>query len=97
MKAIIRLRAASYGPETIQAMLRAFDAAWAAVHFHFNDGPDSYEAARLTLANAILRAAADGNRDVAQLKNAGIASIAAHYRLEPSELRLGGDHATARE
>jgi len=88
MKAIIRLRAASYGPETIQAMLKAFDAAWAAVHFHFDDGPDSYEAARLRLANAILRAAADGNRDVEQLKNTGLASMAAHYRLEPADCGL---------
>src|SRR5262245_53368723 len=88
MEAIIRLRAASYDPETIQAMARAFDAAWAAVHFHFYDGPDTYEAARLMLANAILRAAADGNRDVAQLKNAGLASIAAHYRLEPGDCGL---------
>src|SRR5262245_21633230 len=85
MKAIIRIRAASYGPETIQAMLGAFDAVWAAVHFHFYDNPDTYDAARLRLANAILRAAANGNRDVAQLKNAGLASMAAHYRLEPGD------------
>lgn len=88
MKAILRLRAASYDPETIQAMVRAFDAVWAAVHFHFYESPDTYEAARLRLANAILRAAADGNRDVAQLKTAGLASIAARYRLEPGDCEL---------
>src|SRR5262245_28454768 len=88
MKAILRLRAASYDPETIQAMVRAFDVVWVAVHFHFYDSPDTYEAARLILGNSMLRAAADGNRDVAQLKNAGLASIAAHYRLEPGDCDL---------
>src|SRR5262245_21877167 len=96
MEPIIRLRAASYDPETIQAMVRAFDTVWAAVQIHFNDSPNTYEAARLLLANAILRGAADGNRDVAQLTNAGLASIAAHYKLELGDVRLGGDDAAAR-
>jgi hypothetical protein len=86
MKAVARLRGASYSPDTVQGMLEAFDAAWASVHFHFYESPNGYEAARLRLANAILRAAADGNRDVEQLKTAGLASMAAHYRLEPGDL-----------
>src|SRR5262245_9958917 len=85
MKAIERLRGASYSPETVQAMLKAFDAAWASVHFQFYDSPDTYECARLRLANAILRAAVDGNRNVERLKTAGLASMAAAYRLRPGD------------
>jgi hypothetical protein len=85
MKAIARLRGASYSPQTVQAMLEAFDAAWALVHFHFYESPDCYEVARLRLANTILRAADEGNRDVEQLTAAGLASMGAFYRLEPGD------------
>src|SRR5262245_66553892 len=88
MKARARLFGSSYDPDTIRAMLEAFDAAWASVHFHFYDGPDAHEAARLRLANAILLAAADGNRDVEDLKAHGLASIAAHYQLEHGDCGL---------
>src|SRR5262245_23095734 len=82
MNAILRLRAVSYGPETIQAKLKALDGAWDVVQFHFYDSPDTYEAARLRLANAILRAAGDGNRNV------GLAAMEVHYQLEPRDCGL---------
>src|SRR5262245_12075811 len=85
MNAHARLMGASYGPDTIRAMLEAFDAAWASVQFHFFDSPETFEAARLGLANAILLKAADDNRDVEQLKAAGLAAMAAHYHLEPGD------------
>lgn len=88
MKARARLLGSIYSPETIRAMLEAFDAAWASVHFHFYDSPDTFECARLRLANAILLAAAGDRRDVEQLKIAGLASVAAHYRLAPDDFGL---------
>jgi hypothetical protein len=91
MKARARLLGASYEPETIRAMLQAFDAAWATVRFHFYDSPESFEAARLGLANAILLEAADDHRDVQQLKAAG---LAAHY-LGPGDFSLEAYHAAA--
>jgi hypothetical protein len=88
MKVRARLLGASYEPETIPAMLEAFDAAWASLRFHFYDSPDTFEAARLGLANAILLEAADDHRDVQQLKAAGLAAMAAHYRLGPGDFGL---------
>src|SRR5262245_35503234 len=88
MKARARLLGASYAPETVRAMLEAFDAAWASVRFHFYDSPETFEPARLGLANAILREAADDHRDVEQLKAAGLAAVAAHYRLGPDDFGL---------
>jgi hypothetical protein len=69
-------------------MLEAFDAAWALVHFHFYDSPDTFECARLRLANAILLAAAENCWDVEQLKAAGLATITHHYRLAPGDFGL---------
>jgi hypothetical protein len=69
-------------------MLEAFDSAWASMHFHFYDSPDTFECARLRLANAILLAAAGDRGDVEQLKTAGLASIAAHYQLAPDDFGL---------
>jgi hypothetical protein len=89
MKAISRLRGASYSPETVRAMLKAFDAAWAAVHFHFYESPDCYEAARLRLASAILAAAALGDRDARRLTNAGLLSMSMRYRLGSGDFGAG--------
>ena len=86
MKALARIRAASYDPEAIRAMMEAFDAAWASVHFHFFDSPERFEGARLQLANAILRAAATGDLNVEQMKVAALRSMAVRYRLEPSDI-----------
>jgi hypothetical protein len=88
MTARVRILGASYGPEAIRAMLQAFDAVWASVHFHFYDSPEAFDAARLTLADAILLAASGDNQDVEQLKAAGLGAMAAHYHLEAGDLGL---------
>jgi hypothetical protein len=85
MKARLYLLGASYCPERVRVMLQAFDAAWASVHFQFYGSPDTFEAARLMLADAILLAARDNSRTAEQLEAAGLASIVAHYRLEPGD------------
>jgi hypothetical protein len=66
-------------------MTDAFDAAWAAVQFHFYESPETFETARFKLANAILAAAADGDQDMERLKTAGLRSMAACYRLGPRD------------
>jgi hypothetical protein len=86
MKALARLRAASYGPEAISTMVKAFDSAWASVHFSFYDSPERYETARLQLANAILRAASQGDLDVERLTAAGVRSMAERYRLNLNDI-----------
>src|SRR5262245_58933746 len=85
MKARARLLGSTYRPATVRAMLQAFDSAWTALHFHFYDSPDTFEAARLHLADAILRAAALGNTDVQFLEAAGLAAMAEHFRLGPGD------------
>src|SRR5262245_52185056 len=88
MRARLGSWGASYGPETVKAMLLAFDEAWAAVRLHFHECPASFEASQTRLADAILAAAGGGSRDVQQLKRAGLLAIAAHYRLEPADFDL---------
>jgi hypothetical protein len=88
MRARFRQWGTSYGPETVKVMLAAFDQAWAAVRVHFHESPESFEATRMRLADAILAAAADGSPDVECLKRAGLIAIAGHYRLDPSDFDL---------
>src|SRR5262245_18674492 len=79
---------AIYEPETLKAMIAAFDEAWAAIRVHFHEFPESFEASRMRLADAILAAAAEGSPDVERLKRAGLLAIAMHYRLEPADFDL---------
>jgi hypothetical protein len=70
---------ASFGPETVAAMTKAFDHVWAELGADF-DTPLSAEAARLTLASAILATATtiDG-QDVETFKAVGRTRMAAKY------------------
>jgi hypothetical protein len=52
-KARALIEGASLGPEALKAACEAFEEAWAAIASHFKD-PTEIEAARLTLASAIL-------------------------------------------
>jgi hypothetical protein len=60
------IEGASYGPEALKAIGRAFDEAWASIAGNFSD--DQIEAARLRLANALLAVAKDNSRDVEMMK-----------------------------
>ena len=60
------IEGASYGPEALKAIGRAFDEAWASIAGNFSD--DQIEAARLRLANALLAVAKDNSRDVEVMK-----------------------------
>ena len=66
MKARELIEGASYGPEALKAIGRAFDEAWASIAGNFSD--DQIEAARLRLANALLAVAKDNSRDVEVMK-----------------------------
>ena len=60
------IEGASYGPEALKAIGRAFDEAWASIAGNFSD--DQIAAARLRLANAMLAVAKDNSRDVEVMK-----------------------------
>jgi len=66
MKAREIIEGASYGPEALKPVGRAFDEAWASIAGNFSD--DQIEAARLRLANALLAVAKDNSRDVEMMK-----------------------------
>jgi len=66
MKARELIEGASYGPEALKAIGRAFDEAWASIAGNFSD--DQVAAARLRLANALLAVAKDNSRDVEVMK-----------------------------
>ena len=58
---------ATYGPEVLQVLKKAFDDAWREVSLGFE--PPMAEAARYTLAQAILAYAAPDSTDSEELKN----------------------------
>jgi hypothetical protein len=66
MKARELIGGASYGPEALKAIGRAFDEAWASIAGNFSE--DQIAAARLRLANALLAVAKDNSRDVEVMK-----------------------------
>ena len=60
--------AASYDPDTLDALTRAFDEAWEDIQAMVGPRPLDAEAVRSVLARRILAAAADGERDPRRLK-----------------------------
>jgi hypothetical protein len=67
------LENASFTPETLTAIFRAYDAAWAEVAHLF---PEGQETARTRLAHAILLVANDDSRDPEVLKNDALQVLA---------------------
>jgi hypothetical protein len=80
MKARALINAASFGPETMEAMGYAFNEAWARMAPIFGNIPQEVETARLRLAEAMLSVATEGNTDVADLKDRAIEAMATGYR-----------------
>jgi hypothetical protein len=74
--------AASLGPDALKAAGQAFDAAWAEIASQFHDAT-GIEAARLTLAKAVLSLATDANRNVEVLKKAALQVVARNYTSLP--------------
>ncbi len=85
------IEGASFGPEVLQVLRKAFDEAWSAVADKFN--PDEHEAARKLLAHAMMSMTRDDTSDVAMLKHAGIRAIRSAYpsRFDPDSGQNGTD------
>lgn len=81
MKARQLVESGSFGPDTLKAACQAFDEAWQSVASHFGTDPAVIEAARVKLANAILAASNEANRDPSELKARALAILAGVYRL----------------
>ena len=67
MKAKQLIDGAAFGPAALKAIGDAFDMAWADIEHAFTT-PHAKEAARLTLAQAILDNATNDSRDVHELR-----------------------------
>ena len=83
MQARVRILNAAYGPDTLRAMIQAFDQAWAVVAG--NIGEDGRSAARLRLANALLSVATEGSHDAEELKRKALEAMALSYYAVPSD------------
>src|SRR5262245_46142458 len=81
-KAIALIAGSNLGTEVLSAARQAVDNDWAKIAGKFND-PAQKEAARLTLATAILSVATNENRDVETLKQAGLGAVARHSVFPP--------------
>jgi hypothetical protein len=64
--------AASYGPDALKVLFKAFDDAWEVIAPTITARADAIEATRLKLANVILGLARDGNSDPEKIKNAAL-------------------------
>jgi hypothetical protein len=91
MKARELIHSASFAPDDLKVIARAFDEAWSGIAGNFDDDPSRVEVARLKLAKALLAVAnANGQRDVETLKNAALQALALDYREKPD----GGTRAS---
>ena len=80
MKARGLIDGAALGAETVKAMGNAFDEAWARMAPTFGNIPQEVETARLSLAEAILSVATEGDTDVSALKDRAIEAMAMDFR-----------------
>ena len=77
-------------PDQLAVIYRAFDTAWNETAKHYETSPDSIEAGRLRLANAVFTGYRNGVTDPMLLKDAAVHSMAlgivthrAHRRSSP--------------
>src|SRR5262245_47082073 len=80
MRARQLIDGASFGPDALKAIGKAFDAAWAEIAGNFGNDPLQREAARIKLADAVLSVACEDSRDVKVVKNAALERMALGYR-----------------
>ena len=69
--------AASYDPETLRVLTRAFEEAWGAAQEMLGKKPLDETGIRAYLANRIMRAADSGERDLRRLKLIALGAIEA--------------------
>jgi hypothetical protein len=80
MKARKLIDGASFGPDALKAIGKAFDDAWLEIAVNFGTDPLQIETARLKLAEAILSVANEDSRDAGALKRAALQRLALDYR-----------------
>jgi hypothetical protein len=80
MKAQALISGATYGPDALKVICKAFDDAWAHIQHHFDGDVHQAEEVRLRLAHAILAVATDTSRDPEELKNQALQALAMTYR-----------------
>jgi hypothetical protein len=69
VKAPELIRSASYGPDTLNVLFKAFDDAWNEIRPSVSDDAMAVEAARLRLANILLSLAREDSRDFELLRD----------------------------
>ena len=90
MKARKLIEGATYGPETLKVIGKAFDDAWSEIAGHFTHNGLQAQSVRLKLAHAVLAAAGDDSRDSDELKNAALQVMAMNYRDQSDPARPVG-------
>lgn len=80
MKARQLISGASYGPDALKVICRAFDDAWDSIAGNFGNDPQVIEAARLRLATIILSFPHNDSTDAEQIKNSSLQILALAYR-----------------
>jgi hypothetical protein len=89
MKAQALISGATYGPDALKVICKAFDDAWAHIQHHFDGDVHQTEEVRLRLAHAVLAVATDTSRDPEELKDQALQVLAMSYR----ELTAAGGRA----
>jgi hypothetical protein len=84
MKARQLMDGASYGPDALKVIGKAFDEAWQSVEGNFGNDPHDIERARLRLATALLSVASEDSRDAEALKRGALQAMALNYRHRPA-------------
>jgi hypothetical protein len=80
MKARKLIDGASFGPDALKAIGKAFDEAWLEIAVNFGTDTLQIETARLRLAEAVLSVAHEDSRDAGALKRAALQRMALDYR-----------------
>jgi hypothetical protein len=85
------MEGASFGPEALNILCRAFDKAWRSIAAHFGDDQTEVEAVRVKLANALLSVVDENSHDVDVLAHAALGTMALDYRSDlDGSVRKGG-------
>jgi hypothetical protein len=80
MKARQLIDEASFDPEVVKAMGRAFDEAWNQIAANFGREPKVIEDARMRLAEAMVSVADQSTTDVQALKDGALQQMAMDYQ-----------------
>ncbi|MGD9805397.1 MAG: hypothetical protein AB7E81_11775 [Hyphomicrobiaceae bacterium] len=92
MKARRIIEGASFGPDVLDVVRKAFDESWQQVSFVFS--PSEHEDAREVLAKAVMIAARDDSNDPRPLREAAIQAMKRQY---PSRFTESEDSQKAGE